>query len=833
MHKPLRVIMNSLVGAVSLVLLALGLGAAPAAPANPASAPAAWERALAGPLGPVAEIVFCSRLPYDDGHWYANIGYYCDDENRKAYTGNGRPDVGRLCKWNLRARQLTVLLDAQGGSIRDPQVHYDAQKILFSYRKANTDFYHLYEIQTDGTGLKQLTSGEFDDYEPAYLPDGGIAFISTRCKRWVNCWMTQVGVIYRCDADGRNLELISANTEHDNTPWVLPDGRILYTRWEYVDRSQVEFHHLWTMNPDGTGQMVYYGNMHSWTVMIDAKPIPGTDQVVASFSPGHGANEHAGVATLVSPERGPDDRGVARPLHKGKFTRDPYALSPDCFLAARDNQVVWFDGRGGEAVLYTLDGPGLVHEPRPIVPHPRERLIARRANPQDQTGRMFLADVYHGRNLAGVKRGDINKLLVLESLPKPVNFSGGPDLVSWLGTFTLERVLGTVPVEADGSAYFEVPADRQIFFEALDAQDLSVKRMQSFTCAMPGETVSCAGCHESRAKAPEPKTQGRALALQRPPSRIERFEGFPDVIDFTRDIQPILDRRCVACHTYDKREGQAIFAGDLGPQFSHSFFSLFAHRLVADGRNGLGNQPPRTIGSSASRLLKLVDGTHYDTQVTPREWRTLWLWIESGATYAGTYAALRNEKDQNLAGAAAGRVFREAAPVLQRRCRACHTAGDVDTAAAKPLPFGNDYERKRKAELKRPLGAYERVVFEHDPIARFSPNILLNFTRPRLSPLLLGPLARSAGGFGSCPAVFKDLNDPDYKILLDAIQGAKAALDASPRFATPAFKPNYQYVRELKKYGILPPAFDLAKDPINVFETDQAYWRSLWYSAAK
>ena len=814
------------------VMLAITLQPAPAAAADSKPAETPLQRALAGPMRDVAEIVFCTRLPYDDGHWYANIGYYCDDEHHKAYTGNGRPDAGRLCKWNPRTSKLTVLLDAQGGSVRDPQVHYDGKKILFAYRKANTDFYHLYEIQTDGTGLKQLTSGDFDDYEPAYLPDGGIVFVSTRCKRWVNCWMTQVGVIYRCDADGGNLELISANTEHDNTPWVLPDGRILYTRWEYVDRSQVEFHHLWTMNPDGTGQMVYYGNMHSWIVMIDAKPVPGTDQVVASFSPGHGVNEHAGVATLVSPERGPDDRGVARSLHKGALTRDPSALSADCFLAARDKQIVWFDGQGHEAVLYTHAGEGLVHEPRPILPRPRERLITRRTNPRETAGRMFMANVYEGRNLAGVKRGDIKKLLVLESLPKPVNFSGGPDLVSWLGTFTLERVLGVVPVEPDGSAYFEVPAGRQIFFEALDAQDLSVKRMQSFTCAMPGEVVSCVGCHEPRAKTPEARPQPQFLALNRAPSRIEPFKDYPDVIDFTRDVQPILDRRCVSCHSYEKREGKAIFCGDLGPQWSHSFFSLFAHQLVADGRNGLGNQPPRSIGSSASRLLRLVDGSHYETKVTPQEWRTLWLWIESGAAYAGTYAALRNAQDQTKAGIAYSRVFQEQASVLQRRCHSCHTANGGDTAAAKPLPFYNDEERKRKAGLKRPLGAYERIVFNDDPIARFSPNILLNFTRPQFSPLLLGPLAKTAGGFGSCGEVFKDTTDADYQLLLAAIRKGKADLDAQPRFSTPEFKPNPQYVRELKKYGILPSTFDLAKDNLNVFETDQAYWRSLWHAGS-
>jgi hypothetical protein len=250
------------------LLLGLGLAASGglrAGEAGPVQTPPAsglWSKALAGPLRDVSEIVFCTRAAYNDPHWYANIGYYCDNEQAKAYAGNGQPDVGKLYKWNLRTGQLTVLLDAEGGSVRDPQVHYDARKVLFSYRPAGTDYYHLYEIGIDGTGLRALTEGPFDDYEPIYLPDGDLAFVSTRCKRWVNCWTTQVGVIYRCDSEGRNARPISANTEHDNTPWVLPDGRLLYTRWEYVDRSQVEFHHLWAMNPDGTGQTIFYGNLH-------------------------------------------------------------------------------------------------------------------------------------------------------------------------------------------------------------------------------------------------------------------------------------------------------------------------------------------------------------------------------------------------------------------------------------------------------------------------------------------------------------------------------------------------------------------------------------------
>ncbi len=784
-------------------------------------------KSLEGPMKDIQEIVFCTRGRYDDGHWYANIGYYCDDENKKAYPGNGKPDDGKLCRWNVRTGQLTVLLDAQGGSIRDPQVHYDARKILFSYRKAGTEAFHLYEIECDGSGLRQLTSGDYDDYEPVYLPDGHIAFVSTRCQRWVNCWMTQVGVMYRCDADGGNIELISANTEHDNTPWVMPDGRLIYTRWEYVDRSQVEFHSLWTVDPDGTAQSVFFGNMHPGIVMIDAKPIPGTDKIVASFSPGHGVNEHAGIATVVSPSGGPDAVPFARPLHGGALTRDPFAIAENCFIAARENEMVCMDGSGAIETIYRYPGPGQLHEPRPLTARPRERVIAPRTHAEQSVGRMIVADVYRGRNLPGVERGQIKKLLILESLPKQVNFSGGPDLVSWLGTFTLERVLGTVPVEADGSAFFEVPADRQVFFVALDENDLSVKRMQSWCSVRPGEVISCVGCHEQRVHTPENKNPQRLLATQRPASKIESFADYPDVLDYTRDIQPVLDRHCVSCHSDEKPEGKVILSGDLGPNWSHSYFSMFAHRLVADGRNGLGNQPPRTIGSSASRLLKLCDGSHYNAKVSDHERRTLWLWIESGAAYAGSYAGLRNEKQQQVAGGSAAYVFVSQAQLLQKRCKTCHES-DPD-GEAKPLPLTQEWGRKNRAKLNRPAGAFERLVGEHDPIARFSPNILLNFSRPECSPLLLGPLAKSAGGYESCGAVFKDKSDPDYQTLLKAISIAKSNIDAEPRYGSPDFRPNRQYLREMQRYGVLTENAGAPGDRLDFFALDQKYWSKFWY----
>ncbi len=836
-----------------IVLVACGLGVSLDAAAESIGGEGGQE-VLAG----VEEVLFAVRRPYggtgfygastiaffgeetqmvyfgEDPHWYANVGYHCDDATRLAFSGNGGYAEGRLMKLRLATGETTVVFDAKGGAIRDPQVHYDGTKAVFAYLKAGERHYHLYEIQLDGSGLRQITDGPYDDYEPTYLPDGGIAFVSTRCRSWVACWMTQAGTIYRCEADGGNIRRLSFNTGQDNTPWVLPDGRILYTRWEYVDRSHVEFHHLWAMNPDGTNQLALFGNMHPGTVMLAAKPIPRSEKILATFSPGHGITDHLGYATVVSPKAGPDELAMARMLSDGgPLVKTPYPLSEDAFLVVRGKEIHLMDAEGHTQVLHAWRGEGEVYDPRPIRPRRREPVIAPRVQWQRATGTLILANVYHGRHMEGVEPGDIKRLLVLEDLPKPVSFSDDPDLISWLGTFTLKRVLGTVPVEEDGSACFEVPAGRPVFFVALDKDDLSVKRMHSFTNVMPGEVTGCVGCHEPRTASSDLGTMGDLAALRRPPSSIKPFDGFPDVFDFTRDVQPILDRHCVECHDHGHREGGVVLSGDLGPTWSHAYFSLLSHLQVADGRNGLGNHAPRTIGSSASPLLAKLRGGHHDVAVLPEEWRTVWLWIESSAPFAGSYAALRNKADQQVAGrlgwsifSRQWRIFSGQQDILERRCGECHALDDWRNEAGRALPFRPLLARADRG-VGRPVAMHERVVLQNDPLTRYSNHILLNFSRPHLSPLLLGPLAAEAGGYGSCGAVFANTDDADYRRLLAAIERGKQELDAKPRYGTPGFRPNKQYIRELVRFGVLPASFDPA-EPIDVFASDQAYWRSLW-----
>jgi len=775
----------------------------------------------------IERIVFVTRLTYDDPHWYANIGYYCDDENHKAYAGNGKPDESSLYELNTKTGQISVLLDGNGGGVRDPKVHYDGSTILFSYRQPATDYYNLYEIQADGTGLKRITQGPYDDYEAAYLPAGAwagqptdeIVFVSTRSKRWVGCWMTQVGTLFRCDRQGGKIRPLSFNPEHDNTPTVLPDGRIVYMRWEYVDRSQVGYHQLWAMNPDGTDVTAYFGNQQHYPLFIDPQPIPGGGDVLLIDSPGHGQSDHRGHVCIISPKYGPDDkRGYRRITPKAEFN-DPWPIDGDNFLVASYKRIL-LANRSGELVpVLTYKGQANLHEPIPVIERPREKIMADRTDQGRSTGQMVLADVYTGRNTEGVRRGQIKKLLILEALPKPVNFSGGMDLTSWLGTFMLERILGTVPVEDDGSAYFEAPAGRTIFFVALDANDLSVKRMQSFTNVQPGEVLGCVGCHEHRALTPGPVKTNTLLAMGRSPSKIESFQPLPDVLDFRRDIQPILNEHCVKCHSHQEPKGHVVLTDDLSVPWSISYYTLLATNQVADGRNGYGGQKPRTIGSSASELMHKIDGSHYDVAVSAEQWRTVWLWLESGAPYAGTYAALRNGPEQIRQGVAFS-VF--GSPVLNDRCRQCHAPGKK----AAPIPFTMSQQEQDELRRKPNIAPYERVVRKDD--YRFAPHILLNASRPELSPLLLGPLPETAGGWGTCEHRYTGTSDPDYQTLLAALQEGKRRLDETPIFGTPEFKPNRQYIREMIRFGVLGPEYEQSNKPIDFFQTDQQYWKLFW-----
>jgi cytochrome c553 len=419
--------------------------------------------------------------------------------------------------------------------------------------------------------------------------------------------------------------------------------------------------------------------------------------------------------------------------------------------------------------------------------------------------------------------------MVVESLPEPINFTGGMDPLSYAGTFTLERVLGTVPVEADGSAFFEAPALRSLFFVALDEHDLSVKRMQSFTTVQPGETLSCVGCHEHRTTAPPLAKRGLPLAAQRRASTIEACGDVPEVVDFPRDIQPILDRNCLKCHDYDKREGGVILTGDHGPLFSHSYYTLTVWRQLADGRNRpQSNYPPRTLGSGGSPLIKMLTGSHYNVHASDRERRIVQTWLDLGAPYPGTYAALGTgsiggyiNNAATLNNDAAWPETVAARSVFAERCTTCHNP--------QSNPIAHTLSDENGLSFWQPAMGDRRL--------EFSRHIIFNLSRPEKSLALLAPLARSAGGYGTCKpkgansdgGVFRTQGDPDYRRLLAMIAAGKRKLEEIKRFDMPDFKPRAEYVREMKRFQVLPQSFDAEKQPLDCYDTDRRYWNSFIY----
>ena len=763
----------------------------------------------AGPMKDAKEILFVVRKPGNDPHWYANFGYYAHDAEQFPFPlgAGGWMNILDVDTGNVR----TIFKDEQG-TIRDPQLHYDGNRIVFSYLPAGKRHFNLYEINIDGTGLRQLTSGDWDDIEPTYTANGDIVFCSSRSKRWVQCWLTPVATIYTCGPNGENIRELSANVEHDNTPWPLPNGQILYTRWEYVDRSQVHYHHLWIMNPDGTRQMVFYGNLTPDTVMIDAKPIPDSNKVVASFSPGHGRKEHLGRITIVDSSWGPDDPRGATPITNHSDHADPWAFSEDAFMAARQARLELINSEGREQVLYELpadvrEAGFWIHEPRPVITRTPEVPIADVTDTSKSTGILALMDVYEGRQMGTVKRGSIKELLVLETLAEPIHYQGGMDQISLGGTFTLERIVGTIPVEPDGSALMELPAMRSFFFVAMDHDGWPVKRMHSFTSVMPGEVTSCVGCHEDRALAPSISPQTIARMMRRKPNQPEPIRDIPEVFDFVRDIQPILDKHCVECHNYDRADKGVDLCGDWSPKYTQSYQTLSNRQMFGDNRNRpMSNFKPYEIGSVASKLMKLIDEKHEGATLSDHERKMVKFWLDVGANYAGTYAAnahgqigwvyyeswIRNDLEW-----AETKAMEQA---IAKRCDSCHTDDRV-------VPHTVSHQTRR-----------------------YGPSWAFNLSYPEKSRIFRGPLAKSAGGLQRCgEVVFADKNDPDYQAILAGIERCRQYIVSGTRSSITPFYANETYTREMIRYGVLPADHDYKTMPIDPFATDKKYWESLWY----
>ena len=708
------------------------------------------------------EVVFVRRPTYNSNHYYTEF-----------INSTWKPG-GNLCVLSLKdgsVRELAPQLE--GGVFERFDVSFDAKKVVFAWKCAAQEGYRIYEVNIDGTGLRQLTFPPkdekdvqkryrvfahyhhgSDDMHPCYLPDGGIVFISTRCQYDILCDAPDdftTTVLYRMDADGRNMQKLSNSSVSEASPAILPDGRIMYTRWEYVDKGAVSVKCLWAMRPDGSASEEIYANDISLPpTFIYGRAIPGANNKYVVMGTPHCPQN--GVGTVIrldmnkpirtrepmtyltpyvdiraepgfsfreclpgsdqdqAPEYGPwkhDGSG------RGPLFKDPYPLSEKYFLVSHKPEgPQWTDEKGYG--LYLLDEKGhvqLIHKdpemscwlPYPLKSRPlpdTPRMAVDKTLADQNLAKCIVTDIYHG--LENVEPGTIKYIRVLEQIPRPWASRrqswDGKEYKPWGGDqYDQQHVVitkdthlglkvqhGVVPVEKDGSAHFVVPAKANIFLQVLDEDYLAVQTERTFVNYMPGETRSCIGCHETPETAvPTARLKSVVQALQRGPSVPGPQPGEKSgqrPLDYYTDVQPVLDKHCVECHSGDEPKGDLNLSGELTAQFNVSYEKLIPERRGGQGRprnrydlvgptigenhpktGNVHYLPSRSLGSHNSVLVSLLTKgkvlpqdtelvarakelaeLHKDLKLTVADRVRITNWVDTNGQYYGSYWGRRN-----------------------------------------------------------------------------------------------------------------------------------------------------------------------------------------------
>ena len=649
-------------------------------------------------------------------HTLQSSHYYTDFIDGCKHFGSS------LCTLSLADRTVAELVPSlKEGIFGRFDLSFDGKRVVFGHKPAIGKGFRIWEVGVDGKGLRQLTfdppdekarvakyrlawHGRYmhhtDDMHPCYLPDGGICFMSSRCEFGILCDTRDIlttTTLYRMDGDGKHITRLSNNSVSESAPSVMNDGRILYTRWEYVDKGAVSCKPLWAMRPDGSASVEIYGNDIPFPDTFNVgRAIPGHNHLFACIG---GPHMPLGVGTVlrldittpirtrspmtyltpdvdVRQEWGfnhPRGGGWAR-SSKGPLFMDPYPLvdrsRPDgagkFFLVSHNPDREWNDVQAW--AIYLLDEFGnrvLVHrepgtscwQPFPLLPRPRPPVLPPlepRTTAGEPRGTLALMDVYVG--LDGIERGRVKYLRVLEHVPRPWKarrFWPGDAYDQQHACITKDTHLGlkvlhgVVPVEPDGSAHFTVPADKNIFFQALDGNFMEIQRMRTFVTLRPGEKRSCIGCHELRKLAPAVQN---ALALRRPPVAPGPQPGdvAPRPIHYPTDVQPILDKHCVRCHSGPKAKAKLDLTGQMTTHFSRSYENILRRRqvvVIGENHPKTGNvpvKPPLCIGSHASKLIARLRKGHSKVQLTRAELIKLVTWVDSNSQYYGSYYGRRN-----------------------------------------------------------------------------------------------------------------------------------------------------------------------------------------------
>ena len=620
-------------------------------------------------LAAIRKILFVKRQPFLPSHNYSVIfdaqgaggGAVCV-LNMPWREGRLRPEEARVDR----------LFECGQGIARDPTADFAARKIYFGYRKTPADYFHILAMGTDGSHAEPLSDGPFHDYYPCPLPDGGLAFVSTRCKARFLCWRPQAFVLFRMDADGGSIRPLSHANISEWTPAVMRDGRILWMRSEYLDKGANFGHTLWAVRPDGSHPELLFGNntMHCYA---NGREVPGTGEICCTLV-SHGGDLNGPIA-LLDPRQGRSNAAAIRnitpdsPPHyhmdwaRRECFRDPVPISRDYFLcshAPEDRFGLYVIDRFGNRELLHLDPTIGSMCPTPLRPRPIPPVLQsepaelpfveedEKPPAEKQMGRFLVSDVYRGLG-STVRRGDVKYLRVceevrsdLQELPggeyradhepfqdwyaTPIHKVSGPG--GW-PSYVAKSTLGLARVEEDGSAHFYAPSGKVLYFEALDENFNELQRMRSVVQLQPGEVRSCVGCHEDRMSAPPRQP---AIAMRREGQQLQPPPWGAGPFSYARVVQPVWNAKCVACHDKGDEQGidlRGVLDADRVPAsyrtlIASGWVDFFDCRYTVEHKKA----DARSFGTLQSRLWKVLDRGHHDVKLSEEEQRRIKCWID-------------------------------------------------------------------------------------------------------------------------------------------------------------------------------------------------------------
>ncbi|MDR1483578.1 MAG: hypothetical protein LBT09_02015 [Planctomycetaceae bacterium] len=568
------------------------------------------------------------------------------------------------------------------GMYSHPDLSWDAKRILFCYKGSPNDGTSIYEIGVDGKNLRKITDCQSNfcnkykgvgngnhDFMPAYLPDGRIVFTSTRYSGLVPCANNGVNILHVMNADGSNIHPISVNNVNEFDPSVMPDGRILFGRWEYIDKNALTQQSSWTVFPDGTNETALFANNLVFPeATLQLRAVPNSPHLICSTFAKHNGPPRGSIA-MIDVRKGKDEVAAITnfenpkdPTYDRGESCDPLPLSENLVLysgqfARRQKNSIMLINRNGKRSVILSDPTIDLHNPIPIEPRPIPPVISDQTDFSKTEGDFFVQDVYAG--LSGVPRGSIKWLRVIEETSR-ISPSPGPTvlnqtfLVSAALAFSSKNYLGIVPVEKDGSAFFTVPSGKAVYFQLLDENYKLVRSMRTFIQAAPGTTRSCFGCHEYTVPAKESARKGTGQVRR---LKAESWGSGP--IDYPSMVQPVFNRNCVTCHGGENGIAAGLdLTGGWTEYFNNSYENLVSRREVTyispliggiDCMNGTAHWSAQIFGTYAhgsgkSPLADVVVSGHKNRlqKMTQTERELILAWIDTNGLYHGTWNYTKN-----------------------------------------------------------------------------------------------------------------------------------------------------------------------------------------------